>query len=45
MPDCNSNNINQEYINLVDGYINMTDWEVNENSNMTYSIQGLNNYI
>lgn len=45
MPDSNSNSSYQENINLVDGYINMTDWEVNENSNMTYSIQGLNNYI
>lgn len=30
---------------MVDEYLNLTDWEVNENSNMTYSIQGLNNYI
>ena len=45
MSDLNLNKINQENIDLVDGYINMTEWEVNENSNMTYSIQGLNNYI
>ena len=32
-------------IALVDSYINQLDWKVNENSNMTYSIQGLNNYI
>ena len=35
----------RENIKLVDGYLNMLDWEVNENSNMTYSIQGLNNYL
>ena len=32
-------------INLVDGYLKQLDWKVNENSNMAYSIQGLNNYI
>lgn len=32
-------------IKMVDEYLNLLDWEVNENSNMTYSIQGLNNYI
>ena len=32
-------------IKMVDEYLNLIDWEVNENSNMTYSIQGLNNYI
>ena len=32
-------------INMVDDYLKRLDWEVNENSNMTYSIQGLNNYI
>jgi len=30
---------------LVRGYIDIEDWQVNENSNMTYSWQGLNNYI
>lgn len=30
---------------MVDDYLKQLDWEVNENSNMTYSIQGLNNYI
>ncbi len=30
---------------LVDSYLNKTDWQVKENSNMTYSLQGLNNYI
>ncbi len=32
-------------ITLVDGYLKQLDWKVNENSNMTYSIQGLNNYV
>ena len=30
---------------LVRGYIDQLDWQVNENSNMNYSWQGLNNYI
>lgn len=30
---------------LVEGYLKQLDWKVNENSNMSYSIQGLNNYI
>ena len=32
-------------IKLVDDYLNLLDWKVNENSNMCYSIQGLNNYL
>ncbi len=30
---------------LVDDYLNKSDWQVKENSNMTYSLQGLNNYL
>ncbi len=30
---------------LVDNYIGQLDWKVKENSNMGYSLQGLNNYI
>jgi len=30
---------------LVDKYLNQYDWRVNENSNMAYSLQGLNHYI
>ena len=30
---------------LVDQYIEKSDWRVNENSNMDYSLQGLNNHI
>ncbi len=32
-------------VELMDGYLEKTDWQVNENSNMSYSLQGLNNYI
>lgn len=32
-------------IELMDSYLQKLDWKVNENSNMTYSLQGLNNYI
>jgi anaerobic ribonucleoside-triphosphate reductase len=31
--------------NLVDSYLSKADWQVKENSNMCYSLQGLNNYI
>jgi ribonucleoside-triphosphate reductase len=30
---------------MVDQYIEVTDWRVKENSNMSYSLQGLNNYL
>jgi len=30
---------------LLEGYLRETDWRVKENSNMSYSLQGLNNYI
>ena len=30
---------------LVDDYLNKNDWQVKENSNMSYSLQGLNNYL
>lgn len=32
-------------LDMIDNYLKQLDWEVNENSNMSYSIQGLNNYI
>ena len=34
-----------EGIELVEQYLDRSDWRVNENSNMTYSLQGLNNHI
>jgi len=30
---------------LVDQYLEIQDWRVRENSNMSYSLQGLNNYL
>jgi len=30
---------------LVDQYLEVEDWRVKENSNMSYSLQGLNNYL
>ncbi len=30
---------------LVDDYLNRSDWQVNENSNMAFSLQGLNYYV
>jgi len=32
-------------VDLVDRYLKKTDWKINENSNMDFSLQGLNNYI
>ncbi|MGM0547843.1 MAG: anaerobic ribonucleoside-triphosphate reductase, partial [Bacillota bacterium] len=32
-------------LNSMDEYLDRSDWKVNENSNMSYSLQGLNNYI
>ena len=32
-------------IDLVDQYLRQLDWQVQENSNMAFSLQGLNNYI
>ena len=33
------------HIDLIDQYLQKLDWQVKENSNMTYSLQGLNNYV
>jgi ribonucleoside-triphosphate reductase len=32
-------------VDLIDRYLERADWQVYENSNMAYSLQGLNNYI
>lgn len=32
-------------INRVDQYVSRLDWQVKENSNMSYSLQGLNHYL
>lgn len=34
-----------EAVSLVDSYIGRADWRVKENSNMEFSLQGLNNHI
>jgi ribonucleoside-triphosphate reductase (formate) len=35
----------KENVGLMESYIKKMDWKVSENSNMSYSLQGLNNYI
>ncbi len=32
-------------VDLIDQYLTKIDWKVNENSNMAFSLQGLNNYL
>ncbi len=41
----NDGNKSSSSIALVESYLKQLDWKVNENSNMSYSIQGLNNYL
>ncbi len=36
---------NKMNVDMVDQYLEKKDWQVNENSNMSFSLQGLNNYI
>jgi ribonucleoside-triphosphate reductase len=33
------------HVTLLDHYLTQHDWQVRENANMSYSLQGLNNYI
>ena len=40
-----SKNLLNEGLELIDNYLDRSDWRVNENSNMSYSLQGLNNHI
>ncbi|HOM33384.1 MAG TPA: ribonucleoside triphosphate reductase [Candidatus Paceibacterota bacterium] len=40
-----STSLMDESIEMVDKYIGENDWQVHENANMTYSLQGLNQYI
>lgn len=35
----------RSHVELVDQYLTRSDWKVNENSNMAFSLQGLNQYI
>jgi ribonucleoside-triphosphate reductase len=37
--------VRQADVDLIDQYLKRRDWKVKENSNMAYSLQGLNNYI
>lgn len=37
--------VNNSSVDMIDDYLKQLDWQVNENSNMGYSIQGLNNYL
>lgn len=37
--------VNKADVDLIDNYLDRLDWQVQENSNMSYSLQGLNNYI
>ncbi|MGM0471969.1 MAG: ribonucleoside triphosphate reductase [Bacillota bacterium] len=41
-------NLDQKFedaMHIIDDYLNLDDWKVSENSNMSYSLQGLNNHI
>ncbi|MCK4525247.1 MAG: ribonucleoside triphosphate reductase, partial [Candidatus Andersenbacteria bacterium] len=40
-----SQDVLKKSVDLVDDYLKEIDWQVKENSNMSYSLQGLNNYI
>ena len=33
------------HVKIVENYVQKMDWKIKENSNMSYSLQGLNNYI
>ncbi len=37
--------VQQADLDLIDQYLKRSDWKIKENSNMAYSLQGLNNYI
>ncbi len=37
--------VTKSNVDLINQYLHKSDWQVKENSNMTYSLQGLNNYI
>lgn len=37
--------VNKADIDLIERYLERLDWKVKENSNMSYSLQGLNNYV
>lgn len=37
--------VEKQHVDLMEQYLGNLNWEVNENSNMAYSLQGLNNFI
>ncbi len=37
--------VSKSHVDLIGQYLEKLDWQVNENSNMAFSLQGLNNYI
>jgi ribonucleoside-triphosphate reductase len=37
--------ISKSQTDLMESYLNRQDWKVKENSNMSFSLQGLNNYV
>jgi ribonucleoside-triphosphate reductase len=41
----NINKTLNESLTIIDDYVNIRDWRINENSNMTFSLQGLNAHI
>lgn len=40
-----SHSLMNEGLELIENYLDRSDWRVNENSNMSYSLQGLNNHL
>ncbi|MGI6752146.1 MAG: ribonucleoside triphosphate reductase [Anaerovoracaceae bacterium] len=41
----NASNMYMDAEQMIEEYVSLEDWRVNENSNMGYSLQGLNNHI
>lgn len=41
----NNGKVFNEAMHMIDSYLDLSDWKVKENSNMGYSLQGLNNHI
>lgn len=41
----NINKTLNESLNIIEDYVHLRDWRVSENSNMSYSLQGLNSHV
>lgn len=41
----NTQKVLAQSLQVIDDYVNIRDWRINENSNMTFSLQGLNAHI